>query len=118
MAGPAAAAAETLAARIVALPSRTERTVRDAVERALTDGYVDAAGRTSERAVEPSGLLTAEVRWYLIARCRTRAAGRGLRLDRITQANPTEEPSHPHDLATLLHGSAADATPPTALVRA
>ncbi|MFF4366347.1 helix-turn-helix transcriptional regulator [Streptomyces sp. NPDC001594] len=122
MTGPTAAVAETLAARIVALPSRTEPTVRAAVERALTDAtvlrltYVDAAGRPSERAVEPAGLLTAEGRWYLIAWCRTRRAGRGFRLDRITTATPTDEPSHPHDLAALLRGSmAADATRPTAL---
>ncbi|MEW1638274.1 WYL domain-containing protein [Streptomyces sp. NPDC093801] len=122
MTGPAAAAAEGLAARIVALPSRTERTVRDAVERALTDGtvlrlaYVDAAGRASERVVEPAGLLTAEGRWYLIGWCRTRRAGRGFRLDRITAATPTGEPAQPHDLAELLRGSAAaDATRPPAL---
>ncbi|MCF3181238.1 WYL domain-containing protein [Streptomyces polychromogenes] len=122
MTGPAAAAAETLAARIVALPSRTRRTVRDAVERALTDGtvlrlsYADATGRASERAVEPAGLLTAGGHWYLIAWCRTRRAGRGFRLDRITEATPTDEPARPHDLTTLLRGSAAaTATPPAAL---
>ncbi|MFJ8160827.1 helix-turn-helix transcriptional regulator [Streptomyces sp. NPDC096136] len=122
MTGPAAAVAEGLAARIVALPSRTGRTVRDAVERALTDGtvlrlaYVDAAGRASDRVVEPAGLLTAEGRWYLIGWCRTRRAGRGFRLDRITEATPTGEPSQPHDLAELLRGSAAaDATRPPAL---
>lgn len=122
MTGPAAAAAEGLAARIVALPSRTEPAVRDAVERALTDGtvlrlaYADASGRASERAVEPAGLLTAEGHWYLIGWCRTRRAGRGFRLDRITRATPTDEPARPHDLAELLRGSAAaTATRPAAL---
>ncbi|MEE1781765.1 WYL domain-containing protein [Streptomyces sp. SP17BM10] len=121
--GPAATAARDLAARIVALPAaRTEEPVRTAVERALTDAtvlrlsYVDAAGRTSEREVEPAGLLTAGGTWYLIAWCRTRHAGRGFRLDRITAATPTTEPSPPHTLADLLQGSAAAAAiPPAAL---
>lgn len=122
MTGPASAAAHQLAARIVALPSRTDSAVRAAVERALTDhvalrlSYVDAAGRASERTVEPAGLLTADGRWYLIAWCRTRRAGRGFRLDRIAAAAPTAEQAQPHDLAALLLGSvAAGAARPSAL---
>ncbi|MGW2253285.1 helix-turn-helix transcriptional regulator [Kitasatospora sp. NPDC001660] len=114
MTGPAAAAAQELAARIVALPAaRTEESVRTAVEQALTGAtvlrlsYIDAAGRESEREVEPAGLLTAGGNWYLIAWCRTRRAGRGFRLDRITGAAPTAEQAPPHDLADLLAGSAA-----------
>ncbi|MEV4313555.1 WYL domain-containing protein [Actinocrispum sp. NPDC049592] len=105
-----------LVGRIVALPSRTDAAVRAAVERALTGNlvlrlsYVDASGRESDRVVEPAGLLTAEGRWYLIAWCRTRQAGRGFRLDRITAAAPTTERARPHDLADLLRGSAAIAT--------
>ncbi|MGY6022341.1 helix-turn-helix transcriptional regulator [Streptomyces spinosirectus] len=122
MTGPASTAAEALAARIVVLPKRTAESVRTAVEQALTDGavlrlsYVDAAGRESDRAVEPAGLLTADGKWYLIAWCRTRQAGRGFRLDRITAAAPTGEQARPHDLAGLLLGSAAaGAVQPTAL---
>lgn len=120
--GPASEAARELAARIVALPSRTDPSVRIAVEQALADAvvlrltYVDAAGRESDRLVEPAGLLTANGRWYLIAWCRTRRAGRGFRLDRITTAVPTGDRARPHDLAELLHGStAAGATPPISL---
>ncbi|WP_225096302.1 YafY family protein [Streptomyces sp. CoH27] len=122
MTGPASTAAQQLAARIVALPTRTVESVRTAVEQALTDGtvlrlsYVDAAGQESDRAVEPAGLLTADGKWYLIAWCRTRQAGRGFRLDRITAAAPTGEQARPHDLADLLLGSAAaGAVQPTAL---
>ncbi|MFD5463614.1 helix-turn-helix transcriptional regulator [Kitasatospora sp. NPDC127059] len=122
MSGPASKAAQRLAARIVALPARTAESVRGAVEQALVGGtvlrlsYVDAAGRESDRAVEPAGLLTAEGKWYLIAWCRTRQAGRGFRLDRITAATPTGEPAPPHDLASLLAGSsAAGAARPAAL---
>ncbi|WP_033217387.1 helix-turn-helix transcriptional regulator [Kitasatospora phosalacinea] len=122
---PAAATARDLARRIVALPapgSSGPSDARAAVERALADGtvlrlrYADAAGRQSERLVEPAGLLTAGGHWYLIAWCRTRRAGRGFRLDRIASADPTTEPARPHDLAALLRGSAAaSARPPAAL---
>ncbi len=122
MTGPASAAAQKLAARIVTLPSPSVSTVRTAVEQALTTNtvlrlsYADAAGRESDRVVEPAGLLTAGGRWYLIAWCRTRQAGRGFRLDRITAAAPTTEQARPHDLPELLRGSAAaDAVRPSAL---
>ncbi|MGO4458163.1 helix-turn-helix transcriptional regulator [Streptomyces sp. M-16] len=122
MTGTASAAARQLAVRIVAQPSPTDSTVRAAVERALSTNtvlrltYTDAAGRGSDREVEPAGLLTAEGRWYLIAWCRTRRSGRGFRLDRITEAAPTAEPAQPHDLTELLRGSAASgAVRPTTL---
>ncbi|MGP3974076.1 helix-turn-helix transcriptional regulator [Streptomyces sp. 8N114] len=122
MTGPASAAAHELAARIVAVPSPNNSAVRAAVEQALTTNavlwlsYTDAAGRESDRVVEPAGLLTADGRWYLIAWCRTRRAGRGFRLDRITAAAPTSEQAQSHDLAELLLGSAAaGAVQPTAL---
>ncbi|MFE9404124.1 helix-turn-helix transcriptional regulator [Streptomyces sp. NPDC006530] len=122
MTGPAAAAAQELAARIVTLSSPTDSSVRGAVEQALTTNtvlrlsYTDAAGRESDRAVEPAGLLNADGHWYLIAWCRTRQAGRGFRLDRITTAAPTTEQAQPHDLTELLRGSAAaDAVHPTTL---
>ncbi|MEU4388353.1 WYL domain-containing protein [Promicromonospora sp. NPDC023805] len=113
MSGPASTAAQELAARIVTLPAPGGSGARAAVEQALATNavlrlsYVDAAGHESERLVEPAGLLTADGRWYLIAWCRTRQAGRGFRLDRITAATPTGEQARPHDLATLLLGSAA-----------
>ncbi|GAA2326191.1 YafY family transcriptional regulator [Streptomyces caniferus] len=122
MTGPVSAAAQELATRIVALPAPSDATVRTAVEQALTTNtvlqlsYTDAAGRESNRMVEPAGLLTVDGRWYLIAWCRTRLAGRGFRLDRITAATPTTEQAHPHNLTELLRGSAAAAAvQPTAL---
>src|SRR3954451_2470652 len=122
MTGRASAAARQLAARIVSLPAPADSAMRAAVEQAVTTqtvlrlSYVDAAGRRSDRVVEPAGLLTADGRWYLIAWCRTRQAGRGFRLDRIAAAAPTDEPARPHDLTELLLGSAAaGAVPPAAL---
>ncbi|MEU9303282.1 YafY family protein [Streptomyces sp. NPDC048269] len=122
MTGSASAAAQELATRIVTLPSPSDALVRTAVEHALSAKtvlqltYTDAAGRESHRAVEPAGLLTADGRWYLIAWCRTRQAGRGFRLDRITAAAATTEQAHTHDLTELLRGSvAAGAVQPTTL---
>lgn len=122
MTGPASTAAQQLAARIVTLPARTDSTIRTAVEQALANNmvlrlsYTDAAGHESNRVVEPAGLLTADGRWYLIAWCRTRRAGRGFRFDRIAAAAPTGEQAQPHDLTELLLGSAAaSAVRPTAL---
>ncbi|MFI1973445.1 WYL domain-containing protein [Streptomyces cinnamoneus] len=61
-------------------------------------------------------MLTTGGRWYLIAWCRTRQAGRGFRPDRITAATPTTERARSHDLAGLLRGSAAaGAAQPTTL---
>lgn len=120
--GPATAAAGELAARIVALPSRTDAQVRAAVHRALATNkvlcltYTDAAGQETDRVVEPAGLLTADGRWYLIGWCRTRRAGRGFRLDRITSAVLTGEHAERHDLSDLLYGSlAAGAVRPATL---
>ncbi|MFI6875880.1 helix-turn-helix transcriptional regulator [Streptomyces sp. NPDC050400] len=113
MTGPASVAAQELADRIVALPRPSDSLIRAAVERALTTNtvlrlsYTDATGRESDCLVEPAGLLTADGRWYLIAWCRTRLAGRGFRLDRITTATQTTEQALPHDLTELLRGSAA-----------
>ncbi|QKV90652.1 WYL domain-containing protein [Streptomyces sp. NA02950] len=122
MAGPASAAAQELAARIVTLPTHGDSAIRTAVEQALTHNmvlrlsYTDAAGHESNRVVEPAGLLTADGRWYLIAWCRTRRAGRGFRLDRIAAAAPTGEQGQPHNLTELLLGSAAaGAVQPAAL---
>jgi proteasome accessory factor B len=122
MTGPVSAAAQELAARIVTMPSPTDSTVRGAVEQALTTNtvlrlsYIDAAGRESDRVVEPAGLLTADGRWYLIGWCRTRRAGRGFRLDRMTAATATAEPAQPHDLTRLLRDSAGSgAVRPTTL---
>ncbi|MFD9357270.1 helix-turn-helix transcriptional regulator [Streptomyces sp. NPDC060031] len=122
MTGPASAAARELAARILTLPTRSDSAIRTAVEQSLANNlvlqlsYTGAAGHESTRVVEPAGLLTAAGRWYLIAWCRTRQAGRGFRLDRIAAAAPTNERSQPHNLAELLLGSAAvGAVQPTAL---
>ncbi|EIV94605.1 YafY family protein [Frankia sp. QA3] len=121
LSGQARVEAHELAAQIVALPSRIDPAVRDAVERALTRrevlslSYLDAGGRTSEREVEPAGLLTTEGRWYLVAWCRLRRAPRGFRLDRIRGAAPTGQAAPRRELADLLGSAAAGAVTPAVL---
>ncbi|MEU8547191.1 WYL domain-containing protein [Streptomyces roseoverticillatus] len=121
-AGAARTAAQKITASMSDPASPSDSSVRVAVEQALTSNtvlrlsYADAAGSESDRMVEPAGLLSAGGRWYLIAWCRTRQAGRGFRLDRITAAAPTTEQAQPRDLTGLLRGSAAaDAVQPATL---
>ncbi|WP_406279214.1 helix-turn-helix transcriptional regulator [Embleya sp. NBC_00896] len=101
--------------RIHVLPSRTVPHVLAAVEQAVAQRrvvwirYADAAGRESEREVEPGGLLAAEGSWYLIGWCRTRRAGRGFRLDRIRAAELRDEPAPDHAISRLDHDLAGRA---------
>jgi predicted DNA-binding transcriptional regulator YafY len=55
----------------------------------LRFGYVDSAGRSSERHVEPYQLVHASRRWYLVANDRDRDAWRTFRVDRIGDLTPT-----------------------------
>ncbi|MFI7632786.1 helix-turn-helix transcriptional regulator [Nonomuraea sp. NPDC049400] len=108
----AAAEVRALTGRIHILPARTAPDVLDAVEQAVARQqvawirYADSAGRTSEREVEPSGLLAAAGDWYLLGWCRSRSAGRGFRLDRIRAAELRDEPCVPRPIAALDHGLA------------
>lgn len=81
--------------------------VTRAVEQAMTAGtvvvlsYRDATGTTTRRPVEPLGWARTRGRWYLLAWCRRRRAGRWFRLDRITASHPTREACPPRDLAAV-----------------
>jgi predicted DNA-binding transcriptional regulator YafY len=59
--------------------------------RVLHLAYADRAGSSTERDVEPLGLLWGSPGWYLLAWCRLRGAVRGFRLDRIRSARLTDE---------------------------
>jgi predicted DNA-binding transcriptional regulator YafY len=70
--------------------------------RVLDLHYTDRHGATTERAVEPLGLLRADgSRWYLVAHCRLRDALRGFALTQITRAEVLAEPV-PHRDGTAL----------------
>jgi proteasome accessory factor B len=110
MTPPVAAAAGRVAIHTIA--GREPAEVLEAVEKAVAGRivvhitYVDADGRSSEREVEPAGLLTSRRHWYLIGWCRKRRAGRGFRLDRITSARLTGEDAPEHDAGAMLAESA------------
>lgn len=59
--------------------------------------YVNEQGIASERSVEPFALLSTE-NWLLVAWCRSRAAFRYFRLDRITVFTVLDERFTPHPL--------------------
>src|SRR5699024_6653939 len=75
--GPAAAGREADAETLLLLAQACRDQVR--VELA----YVDAAGRASERTVEPVQLVVVSRRWYLVCCDDGRGAWRSFRLDRM-----------------------------------
>ena len=58
-------------------------------------GYVDRAGNTTERRLEPYQLVTTGRRWYLLAYDRDRQDWRSLRLDRMSGVRALAVPSSP-----------------------
>jgi predicted DNA-binding transcriptional regulator YafY len=106
MQGDDASAARDLAARVLlvgksgGLPP-VPRMVAGAVEagRVLRIGYIDRAGATTTREIEPLGFVgMAAARWYLVAWCRRRDALRAFRTDRITSVTVTAEAPSPRPL--------------------
>lgn len=53
-------------------------------------GYIDSAGTESERTVHPLGIVAKGPAWYLV--CDTEAGRRTFRVDRVTFANPSDDP--------------------------
>jgi predicted DNA-binding transcriptional regulator YafY len=51
-------------------------------------GYEARDGSSSQREVEPYGIVYEDGRWYLVGRCRLRLAIRCFRVDRITGSTP------------------------------
>lgn len=83
---------------------RVERAVRAAVARRLVVvlDYVDSHGEGSRREVEPSGLVRGTDGWYLVGWCRLRGDGRAFRLDRISNAELTDQPALPRVIRDLV----------------
>lgn len=75
-------------------PSRPRTVVEHATLHRLVTRitYVDAAGTSTRRDVEPQALAHHAGRWYLLAWCRLRTAPRWFALDRISRADVTTEP--------------------------
>src|SRR4051794_13904396 len=78
----------------------------------VTLDYVDGRGPTPRRRpVEPMAFARTGNRWYLLAWCRTRRAGRWFRLDRTTGATLTREALHPRNLVEVFGTPPPDAGP-------
>jgi predicted DNA-binding transcriptional regulator YafY len=99
------AAARELATRVRVFerpheePRSVPAVIQDAIvgRQVLRLTYVDRAGAHTRREVEPVLFMTGDGRqWYLIAWCRLRQAARAFRIDRITHAEATGEPSPEH----------------------
>lgn len=68
--------------------------------------YTDHHGRFTKRLVEPYGVVHHDHRWYLVGRCRERAALRTFRIDRIEDVkviDPTFTPPDDFDAKAYLH---------------
>jgi len=61
--------------------------------RVLRIDYADKDGTATSRHVEPLGFTGLDRQWYLLAWCRLRGGHRAFRLDRITAATLTDEPT-------------------------
>ena len=55
-------------------------------------GYVDRTGVGTERTVHPLGIVAKGPSWYLV--CTTEAGRRTFRIDRVSSADPTDDPVH------------------------
>lgn len=80
------------------------RRVEDAVSKGLCVDlrYVDRHGDVTDRRVEAHGLHGGRGGWYLVGWCRLRDDGRVFRLDRIREAELTDEPIPERSLDEVL----------------
>ena len=62
---------------------------------AVAFDYRARAGEPSRREAEPYGLVHLDGRWYLVGRCRARAALRSFRLDRLSAPRTLDSPFTP-----------------------
>jgi predicted DNA-binding transcriptional regulator YafY len=75
-------------------PPRFLDELQDAVIRGVQVrlAYVDRAGAETQRTVHPLGIVAKGPSWYLVAH--TEAGRRTFRLDRVSSAEPTDDPVH------------------------
>ncbi|MBT2503631.1 YafY family protein [Curtobacterium sp. ISL-83] len=89
--------AARLASRVHLLESGDRPPGPTALAQALTHGrvvrmrYRDAAGRDTDRTVEPLGYIGKGEDWYLVAWCRLRDGVRAFRGDRVIAVEETDE---------------------------
>ena len=78
--------------RIEHRPPRFLDELQDAVIRGVQVrlGYVDRQGAETQRTVHPLGIVAKGPSWYLV--CTTEAGRRTFRIDRVSSADPTDDP--------------------------
>jgi predicted DNA-binding transcriptional regulator YafY len=111
-------AAAGLAAKVWVRPpaevgSATTRIVDECLRagRVVVLDYLDASGSVTRRPVEPLAYANNHGRWYLLAWCRHRRAGRWFRLDRIQAAWSTTQEFEPRELSAVFGTAPPDAHP-------
>jgi predicted DNA-binding transcriptional regulator YafY len=90
------------------------RTVDEAIRRgvALTIDYEDREGRTTTtRRIDPLAVARTGGRWYVLAWCHVRKAGRWFRFDRIKRATLTRTPVVRRELLQVFGPPPVDAQP-------
>jgi predicted DNA-binding transcriptional regulator YafY len=94
--------------RVIQGPGGASSPDVEVLQTAMLDGvavemrYTDSQMQTTERVVEPHGLVGTRNGWYLVAWCRLRQAPRAFRLDRIDGTRLTDEPITPRSLDAML----------------
>ncbi|HLZ30048.1 MAG TPA: YafY family protein [Chloroflexota bacterium] len=94
--------------RVIQGPGGGDAPDTELIQKALLDGvaveltYTDAQAQSTQRTVEPHGIVGTRHGWYLVAWCRLRQAPRAFRLDRIIGAGLTAEPITPRSLDAML----------------
>ena len=80
--------------RVEHQPPRFLDELQDAVIRGVQVrlGYVDRQGAETQRTVHPLGIVAKGPTWYLV--CTTEAGRRTFRIDRVSSADPTDDPVH------------------------
>ena len=80
--------------RVEHRPPRFLDELQDAVIRGVQVrlGYVDRKGAETERTVHPLGIVAKGPSWYLVSN--TEAGRRTFRIDRVSSADPTDDPVH------------------------
>lgn len=94
--------------------SRNARLIDEAIRQrvAVSIDYEDRTGeRTTARMIEPLAIARTQGKWYVLAWCRTRSAGRWFRFDRIRGAHITRERTTERSLTTVFGEPPPDARP-------
>jgi predicted DNA-binding transcriptional regulator YafY len=80
--------------RVEHRPPRFLDELQDAVIRGVQVrlGYVDSKGVDTQRTVHPLGIAAKGPAWYLVSN--TETGRRAFRIDRVSSADPTDDPVH------------------------